>query len=322
MAACLVTGGAGFIGAHLVEALVARGHRVRVLDNFSTGKLENLANVRGEIELLLGDLTNFSDVCEALRGIEVVFHQAGPAASSQAERDPLATRVGSATGTLHLLIAARDARVRRFVYASSSSVYGHGREMPLLESDILQPLTPSAAAALAGEQDCVVFTYTYGLETVRLRYFNVFGPRQLDSPHDLEITALIRAMVAGRPPVIHGNGEEPQDLVYVDDVVYANLLALEAPRVSGKVYNIGRGRSTTALEVVDLVNSLLGTRLLPTFEAPRQRHASSRIADSSSAEVDLGFCCSTDLEDGVRRCIEYYAARPGLTLACADRDIA
>jgi UDP-glucose 4-epimerase len=310
MVVCLVTGGAGFVGSHLVEALLGQGHEVRVLDNLQTGSLDNLASVRDKIEFFCGDLASFDTTTKAMKDVQVVFLQGTPVVATPEGADPLVTRLAAASGTLNTLIAARDAHVRRVIYASSSSIYGHGQTAPLRESDPSQPLSPAAAATLAGEQDCVVFTYLYGLETVRLRYFNAYGPKQPTEGIDSEVAQIIRSMLAGQNPVIYGDGTEPVDLIYVDDVVCANLLAAEAPRVAGRVYNIARGRGTTLLAVVDMLNNILGTRLSPVRVPLHFLDGPRGLADISNAQVDLGFCPATDLELGLRRCIEYYAAHP------------
>jgi UDP-glucose 4-epimerase len=310
MVVCLVTGGAGFVGSHLVEALLGQGHVVRVLDNLQTGNLDNLANVREKIELFYGDLASFDTTAKAMKDVQVVFLQGAPVVATPEGADPLVTRLAAASGTLNTLIAARDAHVRRVIYASSSSIYGHGHSAPLRENDPSQPLSPAAAATLAGEQDCVVFTYLYGLETVRLRYFNVYGPKQPVEGIDSEVARIVKSMVAGQNPVIYGDGTEPVDLIYVDDVVCANLLAAEAPRVAGRVYNIARGRGTTLLAVVEMLNNILGTRLSPVHVPLHFLDGPRGLADISSAQVDLGFVPATDLELGLRRCIEYHAAHP------------
>src|SRR5262245_52956369 len=207
MAVCLVTGGAGFLGSHLVEALVEQGHTVRVLDNFTTGTPANLARVRDRITVVSGDLIDLPVVREVTRGAELIFHLAAPPYSLYGHADPLATHQAGSTGTLHVLIAARDANVRRVVYASSATVYGHPPT---------QPLSPYAAAKLAGEHDCAAFTYLYGLDTVRLRYFNVFGPRQhVSSPYAQAILLILRQMLAGHSPVLNGDGLEHADFIYV-----------------------------------------------------------------------------------------------------------
>jgi UDP-glucose 4-epimerase len=310
MATCLVTGGAGFIGSHLVEALVDRGHVVRVLDNFSTGNADNLAEVEGRIRLIVGDLMDFALVREAVQGADYVFHEAAPVEPALTAADPMATHHGGATGTLHVLMAAHQASVKRVIYASSCCVYGPANGLPRHEEEPTQPLSLYAVAKLTGEQHCIGFTGIYGLETVRLRYFNVFGPRQpSSSPYSTKVAQILSDMMAGRRPVIHGGTLDQQDLIYVDDVVHANLLAALAPRVAGRVYNIACGRPTTTLELVTRINTILGTQIQPIGVFPSPGEEQHNLADVTKAETELGFCSSTDLEQGLRRCIEYYMPR-------------
>ncbi len=267
MRKCLVTGGAGFIGLHLVEALRARGNEVRVLDNFSTGDPGNLAALRDEVEIVDGDVTDPEAVRDAMRGMELVFHQAAMASVPRSVADPAATHEACATGTLNVLLAARDTGVRRVVYAASSSAYGNSDRLPKRETDPTAPLSPYAVAKLTGEHYCAAFSEVYGLETVRLRYFNVFGPRQSpDSPYAAVIPRFLQSMLLGRSPRVHGNGEQSRDFTFITDVVQANLLAAEAPGVSGKVYNIACGRRTSLLELIATMNRLLGTSLEPIHE--------------------------------------------------------
>jgi UDP-glucose 4-epimerase len=316
MAACLVTGGAGFIGSHLVEALLARGHTVRVLDDLSTGSLANLTRVRYQIELVTADVTDPAAVREAVRGMDWVFHQAALAAVPRSVANPLATHAACATGTLHVLLAARDAGVKRLIYAASSSAYGHGAQLPKRESDPTEPLSPYAVAKLAGEHYCAAFSQVYGLETVRLRYFNVFGPRQPpDSPYAAVLPLFFRAMLSGKSPVIHGDGLQSRDFTYVDDVVQANLLAAEALGVSGKVYNIACGRRTTLLELVAKINALLGTSLTAVHDDPRPGDVRHSQADITRAQAELGFRPHTDVDGGLRNCLDFYRAAAGVAQA-------
>jgi UDP-glucose 4-epimerase len=312
MAVCLVTGGAGFIGSHLVEALVARGHEVRVLDNLSTGFRDNLDAVAGKIDFLEGDITDPQQVRDAVRGVEVVYHQAALASVPRSVADPLATHQACVDGTLHVLLAARDAGVRRVVYAASSSAYGNSARLPKSEADPTAPLSPYAVAKLAGEQYCAAFSTVYGLETVRLRYFNVFGPRQTpDSPYAAVIPLFIQALTAGRSPVLHGDGQQSRDFTFVADVVQANLLAAEAPGVSGRVYNVACGRRSTLLELVAHLNELLGTRIAPTHADPRPGDVRHSQADISRAVADLGYRPTTDMRQGLARCLEWWRQREG-----------
>jgi UDP-glucose 4-epimerase len=308
MAKCLVTGGAGFIGSHLVEALLQAGHEVRVLDNFSTGARANLAAVEDNIELIEGDISDAEVVRAAAQGIELIFHEAALASVSRSVADPLATHRVCATGTLHVLMAAREAGVRRVIYAASSSAYGDTPTLPKRETDPPRPLSPYAVAKLVGEHYCSVFFNVYGLETVRLRYFNVFGPRQPPGgPYSAVIPLFAEAMLAGRRPLIHGDGLQSRDFTYVAEVVQANLLAAKASRVAGKVYNVACGRRTTLLELVARINESLGTRIQPTHGEPRPGDVRHSLADIALAQAELGYCPCTDLAQGLARCLEYYA---------------
>jgi UDP-glucose 4-epimerase len=303
MAVCLVTGGAGFIGSHLVEALLARGDRVRVVDNFSTGDPANLAAVRDRVEVFDADITDPGAL--AVRGVEVVFHEAALASVPRSVADPLATHEACATGTLNVLLAARDAGVRRVVYAASSSAYGNSERLPKRETDPTAPLSPYAVAKLAGEHYCAAFSEVYGLETVRLRYFNVFGPRQSpDSPYAAVIPLFVRAMLAGESPRIHGDGRQSRDFTFIEDVVRANLLAADAPGVSGRVYNIACGGRTSLLELVAMINRLLGSDIAPVHDAPRAGDVRHSQADIARAMAELGYRPQADITSGVRRCIE------------------
>ncbi len=307
MSICLVTGGAGFIGSHLVEALLERGGAVRVLDDFSTGSPANLEGVRDRVEVIDGDITDLETVQAAMRGVEVVFHQAALASVPRSVADPLATHRACVNGTLHVLLAARDAGVRRVVYAASSSAYGNSARLPKSETDPTAPLSPYAAAKLVGENYCAAFSEVYGLETVRLRYFNVFGPRQSpDSPYAAVIPRFLEALTAGRSPVIHGDGRQSRDFTFVADVVQANLLAAAAPGVSGRVYNIACGRQTTLLELVEHLNRLLGTAIAAEHTPPRPGDVRHSLADIRRARAELGYRPTTDVAAGLRRCLEWW----------------
>jgi UDP-glucose 4-epimerase len=309
MAVCLVTGGAGFIGSYLTEALLAAGHRVRVLDNLSTGDLANLEQMRGRIDLIQRDLTDLDAVMEATRGVDWVFHQAALASVPRSVADPMATHRACVDGTLHVLLAARDAKVKRVVYAGSSSAYGNSDRLPKRESDPTAPLSPYAVAKLAGEHYCAAFHEVYGLETVTLRYFNVFGPRQTpDSPYAAVIPLFIRALLAGKGPLIHGDGMQSRDFTYIDNVVQANLLAATAPKVGGKVYNVACGGRFTLLDIVAGLNRILGTHIAPVHTDSRPGDVRHSQADISRARADLSYSPTIDLEEGLRRCVKHHRA--------------
>jgi UDP-glucose 4-epimerase len=302
----LVTGGAGFIGSHLVDALLERGQQVRVFDDFSSGTPTNLAPPGNHLEIIRGDTSDPVAVSRATEGVDYVFHLAIPSYASYTPTMPVERWAGT-TDTLNVLAAAHQARVKRVIYSSCESVYGPAMVRAFTETDPTLPLSPYALAKLTGEQQCVAFSAIYGLETVRLRYSNVFGPRQLRSGAQPPAIALIlKAMLQGQSPRIEGDGQEPHDFIYVGDVAHANILATEARRVSGKVYNVARGRPTTLNEVVETINRALGTELKPTYVRHRPMGQGPRLADIARAEVDLGFCPGTDLEQGLLRSIQYY----------------
>jgi UDP-glucose 4-epimerase len=310
MSISLVIGGAGFVGSHLVETLLARGQHVRVLDNFSTGKRLNLPPSHPQLEVIGGDINDPATVSQVTDGVAYVFHLATPSHASYSKDSP-GERWSCTTDTLNVLAAAHKASVKRLIYSSCESVYGPPVVKPLTESDPTLPLSPYAFAKLTGEQQCVAYSAIYGLETVRLRYFNVFGPRQVFSgARPAAISEVLKTMLLGRVPTVEGDADERQDFIYVDDVVHANVLAAEAPRVSGKVYNIARGRSTTLNEVVATINAILGSQLRPRCADNQPSDFATRLSDIARAEVELGFCAATDLEQGLRRCIAYYASHP------------
>lgn len=309
---CLVTGGAGFIGSHLVEALVARGDRVRVLDNLSTGRRDNLAAVADRIELIVGDVADPACVRGAVEGVESVFHQAALASVPLSLERPLDVHAACATGTLVVLDAARRAGVRRVVYAASSSAYGDQPVTAKRETDLPAPLSPYAAAKLAGEAYCQAMAASFGLETVALRYFNVFGPRQdPNSPYSAVIPLFVTAMLAARRPTVYGDGHQSRDFVYVSDVVEANLKAADAPGVAGRVFNIATGRSTSLLVLIAALNAALGTQIEPIFAPPRPGDVRESMADILAARRELGYEPAVDLTEGLRRSIDYYRRAAG-----------
>jgi UDP-glucose 4-epimerase len=307
-----VTGGAGFIGSHIAEALVKRGDRVRVLDNLSTGRLSNLEGFRDRIEFIEGDLLDARLVARAVEGIECVFHEAALASVPRSIERPLDTHAACVTGTMNLLDAARRAGVRRVVYAGSSSAYGDQPTSSKRETDMPLPISPYAAAKLASEHYCHAFTATYGLETVVLRYFNVFGPRQdPDSPYSAVIPRFITAMLSGGQPVIYGDGLQSRDFSYVANAVHGNLLAADAPNVAGRVFNIANGRSTDLLTLVGLLNRALGLAVQPRHEPPRVGDVRESLADITLARQHLGYEPAVEFEEGLRRSIAYYRSLAG-----------
>jgi UDP-glucose 4-epimerase len=326
MAICLVTGGAGFIGSHLVSALVRRGDTVRVFDNLSTGRQANLSGVRGQAEFIEGDICDLEAVRSATRGAEIVFHQAAYTSIPGSMADPIQAHRVCATGTMQVLTAALECNVRRVVYASSSACAESDRTARR-DFDTPSPRSPYSAAKLAGEHYCRMFLEAYGLETVCLRYFHVYGPRQEPGgPYGGVIPLFIEAMLAGNAPVIFGDGSQARDFTYVDDAVHATLLAATAPTAAGRVFNIASGQSTTLLELVAHINRMLSAALTPQFAPARIFDVRHCQADISRAHAELGFLASSRLEDGLSRCLEDYrgrqaAARPAPAAARARRSL-
>jgi UDP-glucose 4-epimerase len=305
MARCLVTGGAGFIGSHLVERLLEEGYTVRVLDDFSTGKRSNVAAHANRIELIDGTITDPATVRAAVDGCELVFHLAALPSVKRSVENPAATHVVCATGTFNVLDAARGAGAKRLVYAASSSAYGDTPGSVRSETDALSPLSPYAAAKLAGELYCRSFTKVFGLETVRLRFFNIFGPRQdADSPYSGVIPIFAKTMRAGRRPRVEGDGLQSRDFTYVTNAVDAVLRAAAAPAAVGNVYNIGAGGSTALLELVRLLNEILGTRLAPEHGPPRPGDVRHSQANIEAARRDLGYEPTVSFAEGLRRTVE------------------
>ncbi len=307
MGTYLVTGGAGFIGSHIASALVARGDTVRVLDNLSTGHLGNMASFRENVEFFEADLLDSDAVAQAVDGVDCVFHEAALASVPRSVDFPLDTNAACVTGTVTLLNAARLAGVRRVVYAASSSAYGDQPTSSKRETDLPLPLSPYAAAKLAGEYYCRAFAATYGLATVALRYFNVFGPRQdPKSEYSAVIPRFITAILSGQQPVVYGDGLQSRDFTFVANVVHANLLAAEAPGVAGRVLNVANGTQFSLLTLLDAINKLLGTKVQPRHDPPRVGDVRESLADITQARQLLGYEQQVDFEEGLRRSIDYY----------------
>jgi len=299
----LVTGGAGFIGSHLVDALVARGDSVRVLDDLFSGAADN---VNKAAELVTGSVADESVVRAAVDGTDLVLHQAAHRAVLRSVEDPLATDTANAHGTLTILKAAADAGVSRVVYASSSSVYGGAAQLPTPESAPTLPRSPYAVTKLVGEHYCRVFAELYGLETVALRYFNVFGPRQRpDSAYAAVIPLFVEALRTGEAPIVHGDGKQSRDFTYISDVVAANLAAAAAPTeaCSGRAYNIAGGESHSLLDLLSILQVILGVEVAPAHTDPRPGDVRHTRADPALARRDLGFECEIGFEDGLRRTV-------------------
>lgn len=311
MSLSLVSGGGGFIGSHVVEGLVRQGDRVRVLDDFSTGKRANLAGVADKIEVIQGSIVDQHTVADAMKGVERVYHLAALPSVQRSVEDPLTTHGVCATGTLRVLEAARHAGVKRVVYAASSSAYGDAPGAVRVEGDPLAPLSPYAAAKLAGEHYCKAFTTSYGLETVRLRFFNIFGPRQdAKSPYSGVIALFIAAMREGRQPMIYGDGLQSRDFTYVTNAVQVVLKAGQAPAGVGNVYNIGQGGSINLLQLVEALNQILGKNLVPVHGPARIGDVRHSQADISRAKADLGYAPDVSFQEGLRRTVEAMAGKP------------
>lgn len=308
---CLVTGGAGFIGSHLVDRLLEDGHRVRVLDNFATGFARNLEHVSGDIEIVDGDIRDLEAVRTAVSGTDVVFHQAALPSVARSLADPLLTHGNNATGTLNILVAARDAGVRRVVCASSSSLYGDAAVERKKEDLPTAPRSPYAVSKLAAEQYCRAFFIGYGLEAVPLRYFNVFGPRQdPGSPYSAVIPLFISAMMSGKQPVIFGDGLQSRDFTYVQNVVQANILAATVPGVGGEVFNVARGENYSLLGLMEALKQIMGVEVTPVFEKPRTGDVRHSRADISKAREMLGYEPKIGFEEGLRLTVQWHQRTP------------
>lgn len=306
----LVTGGAGFIGSHLVDALVGEGQRVRVVDNFSTGKRENLAQSRDAIELFECSITDRPALAGAMQGVDYVFHLAALASVPRSVDDPLACHEHNVTGTLNVLLAARDVGVRRVVYAGSSSAYGDVDSDFKAEDMLPNVLSPYAAAKLSGEHYCQAFTNVFGLETVTVRYFNVFGPRQDPlSTYAAVIPKFVTAMLRGEPPRVEGDGLQTRDFTYIDNVVHGTLLACRTPGVAGQVFNIACGSRISLLAMIDLLNGLLGESIAPDFVAPRPGDVRHSRAAIGKAQRLLAYEPVVSFEEGLARTLAWYRAQ-------------
>jgi nucleoside-diphosphate-sugar epimerase len=306
MAKVLVTGGAGFIGSALVHRFVELGEQVRVVDNFSTGFRENLVS---GVELLEGDLAEMSTAEAAVRDVKLVLHQAAIPSVQRSVDDPVASNRANVTATLNLLVAARAARIRRFVYASSSSAYGDSEVLPKVETMPENPISPYALTKLTGEKYCVIFHRIYGLPTVCLRYFNVFGPRQNPhSPYSAVISRFIELALEGQSPTIYGDGEQSRDFTFIENVVSANLLACYAEGVQGMFFNIGTGERHTLNELVRLLGKMLGHEIKPVYQEPRAGDVRHSLADIGRARRLLGYEPKINFEEGLRRTLAWFQA--------------
>jgi len=307
LATILVTGGAGFIGSHLVTRFVELGHRVRVLDNLSTGHRSNLAHLGSRIEWIEADLRDATACRKACDGVEFVFHQAALGSVPKSVEDPQTSHDVNVNGTFNLLLAAVQHKVRRFIYAGSSSAYGDTEESPKHEKMRPRPLSPYAVQKLTGEEYAAAFFVCYGLETITLRYFNVFGQRQdPKSQYAAAIPAFVSAILQGQSPTVYGDGEQSRDFTYVDNVVDGNLLAMSASKTCGESVNVACGGQITINQVIEAINRVLGTKVRPRYVDPRPGDVRHSCADVRLANSLLGYVPRVSFEDGLRRAIDYY----------------
>jgi len=304
----LVTGGAGFIGSHIAAALTAQGARVRVLDDLTTGHRENIEEIGGDVEFIEGSVADEQLLNKVLDGVEVVFHEAAIPSVPRSVEAPRQTHIASVDGTFSLLVAARDAKVRRVVYAASSSAYGDQPTLPKVEHMLPDPLSPYAVAKLVGEYYCQVFTRVYGLETVSLRYFNVFGPRQdPGSQYSGVVSRFISTLLSNERPVIYGDGEQSRDFTYIDNVVFANLKAASAREASGKVINVANGERITLNQLLDELKELTGKKdVTAEYMEPRVGDVRHSLADITLAKEFLGYESKVDLREGLERTIDWW----------------
>jgi UDP-glucose 4-epimerase len=303
----LVTGGAGFIGSHIAEELVKRGERIRVLDNLSTGKRENVQHLMSSMEFIEGDLLDQETTAQTVEGVDFVIHQAAIPSVPRSIKDPKNTTENNLTSTIHLLLAARDAGVKRMIYASSSSVYGDSPTLPKREDFTPAPLSPYAASKLAGEYYCRVFSQVYGLETVSLRYFNVFGPRQDPlSLYAAVIPKFITAALAKQPLVVYGDGEQTRDFSFVGNVVQANLLACEAEGIAGETLNVGGGSQISLNQLIKELQAIVNTDLKVEYTDPRPGDVKHSLASGEKARKLMGFESAIPFGEGLRRTVEWF----------------
>lgn len=305
----LVTGGAGFIGSHLVDAFLRAGHRVRVLDDFSSGSRDNLRNLKDDVEIMRGDCADPRAAARATKGMEAVFHEGAVPSVARSVREPALSHRANATATLNMLIAARDAGVRRFVYAGSSSVYGDTPKLPKVETMPTRPLSPYAVGKTTGEHYVRIFASLYGLESLSIRYFNVFGPRQAaSSPYSGVISLFAKALFTGETPVIFGDGRQSRDFTYVENVVEANRLALRTRGLRGQVVNVAMGQRVTLNQLLSAMAKFVGKRVRPEYRPARAGDVRHSLADIRLARKLLGYRPLVDFETGLRRTVDWYRA--------------
>ena len=313
MTRALVTGGGGFIGSHLAEALLKKGHRVRILDDFSTGKRENLTfrNHTPSLDIVEGDIRDLVLCQKAMEGVDYVFHQAALPSVQRSVEDPLGSNAVNVGGTLNVLLAARDAKVKRVMYASSSSIYGDTPTLPKKEDMSPTPLSPYALQKYTGEQYCRLFSQLYGLETVSLRYFNVFGPRQdPNSVYSAVIPRFIKALLHRRSPIVYGDGEQSRDFTYIDNVVQANVLAMSAQRLQGEIVNIACGQRISLNQLLGFLKQFIPSERPAVYEEARPGDVRHSLADISKAKDCLRFEPIASIETGLKRTVNFFRKRP------------
>lgn len=311
MARYLVTGGAGFIGSHIVDRLVAEGHQVRVIDDLSSGRLDNLTAVKSKVEFIEADIRDRKKATQALSGIEYVIHAAAWRSVPKSMADPYGYMDVNVLGTTGLMDAAVKAKTKRFVCVSSSSVYGETDKVPMREDDPVAPVSPYAASKLADELLCGLFWRAYGLETVAVRYFNVFGPRQsLENDYAVVIPKFIACLLKKESPPVYGDGKQSRDFTYIDNVADATILASKAPKVAGEVFNIALGEEHTVLDLLDELNKIMGSSVPPAFKPPRPGDVKRTFADPAKAKRMLGWKGSVSFSEGLRRTTEYFKKHP------------
>ncbi|MCB9833747.1 MAG: SDR family oxidoreductase [Planctomycetes bacterium] len=309
MARILITGGAGFIGSNLADALQARGDEVVVYDDFSSGRRENLAHLEGKIRVVVGDVKELDDLRAAIAGCDYVLHQAAVPSVPRSMEDPLGSHEANSRGTLNVLLAARDAGVKRVVFAASSSAYGESPTLPKIETMLPAPKSPYAADKLHGEHLCQVFHTGYGLETVALRYFNVFGPRQNpNSDYAAAIPRFVTRILDDQSPIVFGDGEQSRDFTHIDNVVQANLKAMAAPGAPGRVFNVGIGARITVNELIRTIGEILGKSVTIDYQPARVGDVLHSLASIDLARQHLGYEPTVDLAEGLRRTIDWYRA--------------
>ncbi len=313
MTRALVTGGGGFIGSHLAEALLKKGHRVRILDDFSTGKRENLTfrNHTPSLDIVEGDIRDLVLCQKAMEGVDYVFHQAALPSVQRSVEDPLGSNAVNVGGTLNVLLAARDAKVKRVMYASSSSIYGDTPTLPKKEDMSPTPLSPYALQKYTGEQYCRLFSQLYGLETVSLRYFNVFGPRQdPNSVYSAVIPRFIEALLHRRSPIVYGDGEQSRDFTYIDNVVQANVLAMSAQGLQGEIVNIACGQRISLNQLLGILKQFIPSERPAVYEEARPGDVRHSLADISKAKDCLRYEPIASIETGLKRTVEFFEKAP------------